>query len=91
MIVPVSRSWEFCDIRHFPFPGPKDVRNPALSKQDTDSRDILNVGTYRACSMRQLSGTVPICVQVTVFPSPSLMIFGFITCIEVKAFFWLNI
>ena len=89
MIVPVNRLRLPWDIILLPFP--KDVRILALSKHETESKDTLNSGTYRACNMRGFNGTVPICVQMTIFPSPSLIYFGFICRREEKAVLWLNI
>ena len=45
-MVPVNKLRVLSDIMHLPFP--KAVRNLALSKHDTESRDTLNSGTCRA-------------------------------------------
>ena len=86
LVVPVNRVRVSCDIVHLSFPGPKDVRNPALSKRETESKDIRKSGTYKACRMmRSFSETVPICLEITIFPSPSLMYLGFVCCSERNA------
>ena len=62
LVVPVKRVRVPCDIVHLSFPGPKDVCNPALSKRDTESKDIRKSGTYRACNVRFFSGMVPMLI-----------------------------
>ena len=84
LVVPVNRVRLSCDIVHLSCPGPKDVRNPALSKHDAESKDIQKSGTYKACRLKSFSETVPICVEITIFPSPSLMNLGSVCCREKK-------
>ena len=67
LVVPVNRVRVSCDIVHLSFPGPKDVLNSALSKRESESKDIRKSGTYKACRMMwSFSETVPICVEIIV-------------------------
>ena len=85
LVVPVNRVRVSCDIVHLSFPGPKDVRNPALSMYETESKDIRKSGTYRACRMRSLSETVPSVWGSLSFHLLVLMYLGFVCCREKNA------